>query len=150
MRSFLLALGILPSAFLAGCSSSLSSVVDEHREATGHDYIQCGTIQRNNECPSELSPPEKCLLDAFASCQAAEAAVDQVTVEGDPIPEHWFVDPQSDGSCVVTRFTDSSEDEFKGDYPDLQEFACIDLHVSDAAEGCVLMFPGGCEDVTDD
>ena len=39
--------------------------------------------------------------------------------------------------------------EFKGDYPDLQEFACSDLHVNDPAEGCALMFPDRCDDTTD-
>lgn len=111
-RSLLLVL-----AGLAACSStSLTDLASEHRARTGTAYRACGTFTINDgtRCPSQLGAEEACMADAFAKRVPAEMPVESYTVEGDPLPQVWFVDVR-DGVPILTVITDQSEDDYSDD-----------------------------------
>lgn len=137
---------LLPLACLGlvACGTSLADIVRQHRAQSGLAYRDCGVVDRSNlECPHSLSLAEQCMRDAFTHCDPAEAAITQYSVEGDPVPEHWFIEPTA-GGCRVVRFTDSSQDAFKGDYADLERFDCQFLPAP-ADPSCPYLTPSGCD-----
>ncbi len=129
---------------MAGCSPSLESVVEDHRQSTGLEYHDCGTIVRAGaiSCATTLSEAEKCMLEASGKCRPAEAYVDGHTVEGAPLPAYWFVEP----SCAINVFTDHSEDPYKGDYGDITQSVCGQLKFYNAPD-CGQVFPESCTTV---
>jgi hypothetical protein len=101
-------------ASLAACSStSLTDLASEHRAQTGSAYRACGTFKINDgtRCPSQLGAQEECMADAFAKRVPAEMPVESYTIEGDPLPQVWFVDIR-DGVPILTVITDQSEDDY--------------------------------------
>ena len=139
---------ILPACVVAQGETPLGfeDIVADHRKRA--DYADCGVAKLDQTCREELSETERCLLAAFADCAAAEGRVEQPTVEGDPIIEIYFVDPEG-GGCSVTRYQDNSADSFKGDYGDFIEFSCVSLSEQAYVPQltCAAMVPEACQTV---
>jgi hypothetical protein len=131
---------------LGACGSSpeFDEIVKDHRDELP-ELRDCGEVELEHECRTELDPAEQCLLDAFASCEAAELRMLRHSVEGDPIPSVHFVEPGAE--CRLVELTDHSADEFKGDYGDTVESNCRGLAAQaydDVANTCAMLVQEDC------
>jgi len=134
-------LSIAPLALLAACGPTYDDIVHDWAVASGHTFEDCGAIELG-QCSTAVGVAPAaitCLLDAFASCTASRAEISMPTVEGDPIVETWFIDPQEDGTCTAVLFRDTTADEFGPQ--EINQYDCSTLSVLDecpwyASDGC--------------
>ena len=142
------ALGTLTLALFiglfSGCAPSFEKVVEEHKQDTGLNYLDCGTVENKFNCPATMPDGYQCLRAAFSGCEPAELRIDGVTEEGDPIPSVWLVESAGGATCQITVFIDSSQDDWKGDYGDITQKSCNTLQEPACSS---WLSPGECRTV---
>jgi hypothetical protein len=124
LRANIFVLSLLLSC-CADDENSLTGAVDAHRRQANTTFVECGLVTIGSDCV-ELSEPLQCIQDAIAACTPATVTLKGVTDEGASIPSVLFVEPV-DGRCEGTEYVDHTEDQWKGNYPNITRRSCSAL-----------------------
>ncbi|MCB9680570.1 MAG: hypothetical protein H6733_03790 [Alphaproteobacteria bacterium] len=91
----------------------VEAVLLDFEDDAGVSFEDCGSFAYSGQCFGSDPDTEGggCLVDAFGACTPARYSVRFVTVEGDPITNHYYVVPTGSG-CGVVSFRDTSKDSF--------------------------------------
>lgn len=136
-----------------GAPADFDMLVADHRAALAEltpdrTVIDCGGYVVDGEAAESTRAANRCFLDAWATCRAAELQLIRSTPNDLPVYEVLFVEPHTATTgtrtvttCEIAVFRDTSEDGRVADFAELTLSYCDVL----AAEGdAVALHVSGC------